>query len=288
MKEAILIPAILATVSSSYGQSTMRPNIYFGDMNYYNIAAIPLKDTQSINFSFYTKYKFVENESYVWNKPPVFFLNHVGSLKNKHSFYNVAIISDQYSFYSRNTIYAGYTYRLKLGQDENHTIDMGGRLVFNFDLINWSKLQLPSNESGKSVKPTADMDWGAFYRFKNFSFGFSTKNMIGTSVKLYGEKILINQREFYVNTSYLFQIKDKFEIEPFLLYRKELTSELDIGLRLGFFKRMNAAYQLRLIQLRHIFTLQGHISKSLSIGLAFDYSKLINDNNLDAVIRYTF
>ncbi len=278
----------LMAFSSSYGQSTMRPNIYFQDMNYYNIAAIPLRDTQRGSLSFYAKHKVVANEDYVWNKPPVFFLNHIGSLKNKHSFYNVAITSDQYSFYSRNTVYAGYTHRFKLGKDEHHTIDIGGRLIFNLDLINWDKFQLPSNESGESLKPNADMDLGAFYRFKNFSLGFSTKNAVGASVKSDGEKLLVNQREFYVNTSYLFRIKDKFEIEPYFLLRQERNTELDIGLHLGFFKRVDAAYQLRLIQLRHIFTLQAHVTRSLSIGVAFDKSPLFTDNNLDAVIRYVF
>lgn len=288
MRKAFLILLTFMAFSFSYGQSSLRPNIYFQDMNYYNTAAIPLKDDQKLNFSLYTKYRFVENEKHLWNKPPVFSLNHIRSLKNKASFYNIGILSDQYSFYSRNTVYAGYTHKFELGKNKNHTISLGGRLAFNLDLIDWDKFQLSYSESGKSLKPNADMDLGAFYQFKNFSFGIATKNMIGTSVKLDGEKLLMNQREFYVNTSYQFHIKDKFEITPFLLYRKEIMSELDIGLHLGFFKRVHTTYQLRLIQLRHIFTLQGQISQSLSIGLAFDYSNLLSDKNFDAVIRYTF
>lgn len=288
MKKAVLILAAFAACLTGEGQSTLRPNIYLRDMNYYNVAAIPLRDTQKLSFSGYAKYKFVENESYVWNKPPVIFLDHIGSLKNNQSYYNVAVVSDQYSFYSRNTVYAGYVQRLKFGEGENHRLDVGGRLVLNFDLINWDKFHLPSNESGKSVKPGADMDLGIFYRFRHFSFGISSKNLVGTSVRSGGEKLLENQREFYANTSYLFPIRKKFEIEPYLLYRKELTGELDLGLHVGFLKRVDLSYQLRLIRLRHIFIMQVQFTKTWSIGLAFDQSPLIPDRHADAVIRYTF
>ncbi len=287
MKTTLLL-MVLVISSVSYGQSTLRPNMYYQDMNYYNIAALPLKDSLKYSYSIYAKHKFVENENYIWNKPTTFFLNHIGAIKNKPAFYNVAYISDRYSFYSRNTIYTGYLHKFKFGKNKNSTLSVGGRLVLNFDVIDWDKFTLPSGESGKSLKPNADLDLGALYRFKRFTLGFSSKNVIGTSVKLDGEKLLINQREYYINASYLFRIKNNYEIAPYILVRKELNTEFDIGLHLSLFKRVDLSYQLRLLKLCHIFSIQGHITRSLSVGAAFDYSPLLPDNNLDIFVRYTF
>src|SRR5690625_6788513 len=93
--------------------------------------------------------------------------------------------------------------------------------------------------------------------------------MFSTSVKSDDENLLMNQREFYVHTSYRFQIKDRFEIEPYLLYRKELGSELDIGLHLGLYDWLDIAYQFRLLQLKHIFILQGYITQLYNICIYF-------------------
>src|SRR5690625_7625243 len=130
MKNVTSILLIIVWFASGYRQSTIRPNIYFQDMNYYNIAAIPLIDSQQARFSFYSKYQFLENDNEVWSKPPLFLLDIFGNLKNQHSYYNIGIATDQYSFYSRNTGYAGYTHRFHLGKSGNHTIDIGGRFIF--------------------------------------------------------------------------------------------------------------------------------------------------------------
>src|SRR5690625_7141977 len=104
--------------------------------------------------------------------------------------------------------------------------------------------------------------------------------MFSTSVKSDDENLLMNQREFYVHTSYRFQIKDRFEIEPYLLYRKEPGSELDIGLHLGLYDWLDIACQLRLLQRKHNFILQSYITQSRSIEISFTQSPLISDTHI--------
>lgn len=286
MKAGFLLLLLSMISAGAYSQSTMRPNIYFQDMNYYNSAASALSDSMNVHFSLYAKHKFVENEDYIWNKPPIFFLNYIRNLKNKRGFYTVGLITDQYSFYSRNTIYGGYTHKFSFGKKKNSKLDIGARLVINFDVINWDRFKLPVDESGISLKPNADLDFGILYRLKGFTWGLSAKNLVGSSVKMDDQILLENQREYYVNTSYLFRIKNKVEIAPYVLFRQEHNPEMDLGLHAGFFKRIDFSYQLRLLKVRHVFTVQGYLTRSLMIGAAFDYSPVLSDKNIDFCVRY--
>ncbi len=286
MKKICFILFYSGILISANGQNTIRPTIYFQDMNYYNPSAIPLDTLEDHRISVYGKYKIVENEDKIWNKPPSVFANYIGRIRKSNSFYTVSYINDIYSFYNRSTIYAGYTYQKKWGK--SNVLSLGGRLVLNNDIINWTKLKIPHHETGKGIKFSPDLDLGIQYQIKGFTAGVSTKNVLGSSTKLEGEDLLKNWREAYFNVSYLFRIGKKVKVAPYALLYWERKLAIDGGLYLSLFNRVNVSYLLRVLELRSIYTLDVKIYKGLNVGLGFDHSKLLLDSNVDALIRYNF
>lgn len=286
MRKSFLFILILITTKMVWAQSTLRPNNYLKDMNYYNIAAIPLPADEDRSVSLYSKYLLADDEV-TWNKPPSFYLSYMGKT-GANSFYSLGLINDVYSFYNRSSVYAGYTHRFQLGT--HRSLHAGGRLVVDFDAINWDKLQLPaSGNTGTSLRPGLDADLGIQYEHNNFTAGLATKNILASSKKVAGEELLLNQREIYLHTAYRIHIfKNNLHLTPYLLFRREVTYEMDAGLNVGLLNRVDVAYQIRLLGLRHIFNVNARLTKKMSLGLAYETSPLYTDKSVDMVLRYGF
>lgn len=286
MKNVYFLLFCVGFYLDGFGQNTIRPNIYFQNMNYYNPSAITLDSSENYNVSLYGKHKFVENEDDIWKKPTTLLLNHSGRIRQSNSFYSLSYISDKYSFYNRNTVYAGYSHQIKLGSAG--TLSLGGRVVLNFDAISWNKLELVHNKTGKSTRFSPDVDFGVQYQSKRFTTGLSSKNMMALSSNLDGSELLKNKREFYVNTSYELISRKNFRATPFLLLYTERKSFIDGGLTISAFNRIDASYTLRINELRGIYYLGVDITKGFQIGASLDRSALLPDNNLDVTIKYSF
>jgi type IX secretion system PorP/SprF family membrane protein len=286
MKRKLYVLLLICLSPLAYGQNTLRPGIYFQDMNYYNPSAVAMDTSEKYSMSIYGKQKFVENDAEIWNKPASLFVQHIGKIKEGKSFYSLSYLNDNYSFYTRNTVYAGYTYRKKW--TKAGTLSFGGRAVLNFDRISWTKLRTPHGETGKTLKFTPDIDLGIQYQLRGFTAGLSSKNVLGLSCRLSGEELLKNRREAYFNVSYLFRIGRNFKVAPYALWYWERKTVIDGGMHFSLFNRVSISYLLRLHELRSIYAVETRIYQGLHLGVSADRSRLLPDNNLDLVLRYLF
>lgn len=277
-----IILSLLVKITEA--QNSIRPNIYLLDMNYYNPAYIAIDSNERSLSSLYAKYKSVDNDDAIWDKPMNIWLNHVSRIANGDSFYTLSYINDQYSFFSRNSLYVGYTQQFKISQSS--TFSYGGRVVANMDFLNWDKFELPHSRSGKSLYFNPDLDIGAAYQFKEWNAGIGLKNMFETSTKIEDATLLQNHRELNFNLSYRKNIGRYFAVTPFLLLAHERSTLTDAGLCFTVIEKVRASYALRVNELKSVIALDAAIYKGWSIGMAYDRSSLVSDNNLDFVIRY--
>lgn len=278
---------ILFAVSFSFAtnaQTSIRPNIYLGDMQYYNPASIALDSAHSSQSAIYGKYKSVDNEDDIWKKPMTLWVSHVGRIRSSNSFYTLSYVNDVYSFYSRNAVYIGYVRQTKIG--ESSTLSFAGRVVGNFDAIRWNKFKLPHTENGSTKRFNPDLDLGFAYQFRNFRAGLGVKNLLANSSEINGSTLLKNHREFNVNLSYQQNIGRQFAITPFVLLANERSTLIDAGLSFLLFNKVRAAYALRVNELKSVITLDLDVYKGFSVGLGYDRSSLVSDNNFDFVVRY--
>lgn len=287
MKNISLIIVSLLLLSESYAQTTLRPNLYLHDLNYYNVAATSVNDSVENSLSIYGKYKIIDNDKDIWSKPPQFFANHIGTLST-NTFYNIGYVMDRYSFYNRNAIYAGFIHQLEVGETSENKFSFGGRMIFNLDHVYWKKLNQQPADPERALNPNVDLDLGIYYQTKHWSLGLSSKNVIGNGVKRDNEKVIINQREFYFFASYLIRLGSDLSITPHLLLRHEIPTEADLGVNLKVFNLLDFGYQVRLIRLRHIFSLSANVSNTWKVGVAYDKSPLFRDHNVDAFIQVLF
>lgn len=286
MKKIHLSLILLLLSLKVSGQNLLRPSINFQEMNYYNPSGIDMDSTQQYALSIHGKHKFIENNEAIWNKPATLYLNHYGRIGASNSFYAASYIRDQYSFFDRNTFYAGYGREVSFGN--NRTIRFGGRAVFNFDAVSWENLKLIHSKKGNQIKFSPDLDLGLTYQSKQFMAGFSAKNVLSLSSKLEGEQLMKNRRTFYIHASYHLLIHKNFRATPFVLLHAERNTVADIGLSILLFKQMDASYTLRINELRGIYQLGYNIHNRLKLGVAIDRSALLPDHNMDVFLKYSF
>lgn len=289
MKNIISFLLILTTTSLSVvvAQNTLRPNIYFQNMNFYN-PADGISDTSAKReASVYLKDKIVPNDNEeVWEKPVNIYLNYLCNI-NSNSFYNVSYIYDGYSYYSRNTIYAGYTRIFHFS--ENTNLSTGGRAVFNFDNINWDKVDQTDDKSSSDMHLTPDLDLGVQFKWKKLTLGASSKNLLESNVEVDGEAIIQDWREFYLNASYTFGLfKKNLNISPFVLYLAERDVEFDAGINFNFLKDFDISYTLRTFELRSVIAAKVLLFERFQLGASVDMSSVFSDNNVDFIISYRF
>lgn len=288
MKTFILPLLIFISASTGlHAQNTLRPNIYFQNMHYYNTAS-GIEDTAfHASFGGYAKYKYVSSDNdEVWVKPVNLYFNHIYNLDPKNSI-NASYLYDGYSFYNRNIIYLGYTRMFRWGKSSR--LNLGARTVINFNAINWDKLGQISDHPPGKLKVNADLDLGFQYQVKGLTFGLSAKNLFASSVKVDGLELIKDQREIYGNLSYNFKLfKQKAELAPFFLFYKERNFNLDAGLNLGLFQKVDISYAIRILELRNIFVIRGNIGRNFQVGASFDYSIIFSDYNTDLLVVYRF
>lgn len=287
MKKIILLLLLMSGLNELYAQNTLRPNIYFQNMHYYNTAA-GIEDTSlRASFGAYAKYKYVPTDNdEIWVKPVNLYFNHIYNLNSKNSF-NASYIYDGYSFYNRNIIYLGYTRMFRWGKSSR--LNLGARAVLNFNAINWDKLGQVSSHPSAKLKLNADLDFGFQYQWKGLTVGASAKNLFASSVKVDGLELIKDQREIYGNLSYNFTMfQRRVELAPFFLFYKERNFNLDAGLNLGLFQKVSISYAMRILELRNIFAIRGNIGRNFQVGASFDYSILFNDYNMDLLVAYRF
>ncbi|MVM34450.1 type IX secretion system membrane protein PorP/SprF [Spirosoma sp. HMF4905] len=281
---------ILLMIGCSYGllvqgQQTLRPNLYGPGqaLNYYNTAAGLPDTTTRHSLLLYGQYKSVDSD--VWSKPVTVFANYIGQLKNQAGFYSVGYLNDSYSFYTRQTLYTGYTQQVRvLGR---RTLSVGVRAVFNLDRIRWKDWQLPGR-SGTDSHFGPDLDVGVAYQGNHLALGLSAKNLLGNTVHYDGEVLLTNQRELYLSLSYGFLLGRQVTIAPFALIRLERNLDADLGAYVELFRRVSVGYQFRVWELRSIYRLAVNPYKGFRLGISYDQSLVHRDHNLDALIGYGF
>jgi hypothetical protein len=280
-----ILPAAVALffVVQLNAQSTLRPSLYFPNFHYYNPAVGLTGGEYRHDVSAYYKSKFTDNDEAVWNKPANVWLNYVGQL-NERSGFSAAYIYDAYSFYTQNQVYAGY-YRDLLENPEK-SLTVGGRAVLNFDRVNWEEAP-QAGRTGTETFFRPDLDLGVQYTGKRFGAGISTKNLLNSTVEIDGEALIENQREWYANASFRFNVGN-FNITPFVLGAWERDVEVDAGLSLDMNRRVQFAYILRTFEIRHIFTLQADVFKGVYLGAGADFSQVFDDVNLDLQAGYRF
>ncbi len=284
MKYFFTLFVIVIVSQVTLGQNSIRPNIYLQDMQYYNPASVPLDSNYRLQTAVYAKYKSVDNEEAIWNKPMNIWLSHVNRIGQSNSFFTLSYVSDGYSFFNRNALYLGYLRQVKLGKSSS--ISYGGRVVGNIDKVNWNKFELPHNQNNKSLYFNPDIDLGITYQFKRFSAGIGLKNLFENSTKVEGATLLKNRKEINTNLSYRQPFGKQFSITPFVLLAHERSTLIDAGLSFSFFNTINASYALRVNELKSVIVLDAKVTKNWSLGIAYDRSSLVADNNFDFVIRY--
>lgn len=275
--------AVLATLATN-AQNSIRPNIYLQDMHYYNPASVAIDTGEISQTALYLKYKSVENEDDIWKKPMNIWLSHAGRIRKSNSFYHVSYVHDGYSFFNRNAVYIGFTQQKNWGTAS--VFSYGGRIVGNFDVINWDKFELPHSQTGNALRFNPDLDLGLAYQYKRFKVGLGIKNILATASKVEGAALLKNHREFNAHLSYQQNLGKWLAITPFLLLANERSTLIDAGVSFSAFSKVKLSYALRVNELKSVITLDVALCKGLSAGLAYDRSSLVSDNNIDFVLRY--
>ena len=270
------------------GQDIIKPNIYSKSVNLYNPASEVVREDRYKNLDIYGRYKFVDND--IWRKDMNLILNYTGRSENLKGFYMLSYLYDNYSYYNRHTLSAGYGTGWSLS--ENSSINIGVRGVFNIDDVKWSGLYNSVEDISRNHNKyiTPDIDIGLEYEFKKLRLGLSVKNLAGIERKVQRDGItLINRRLLFFDAAYKFSLSEKLEMESHLSTYFERSITADIGSTLTYGKRYNLLYNFRLLELRHTAgILIDDIIKGVSFGVVYDISHIHIDHNLDLVFGIKF
>lgn len=289
MKNRYSLAFILVALSSVvYSQNTLRPNMYFQKMHYYNVAAGIEDSSNHASYDLYAKYKFVpEASDETWKKPVNIYFNYIHDLKEKNkNVIHFSYLYDGYSYYTRNIVYIGYTRMFRWGKSSR--LNLGARAILNFNSFDWSDFAVPQTNTPK-MKFNADLDFGVQYQWKGLTVGASAKNLFASSVRIDDLEFIKDRREIYGNLSYNFGLfKRKIELAPFLLAYAERDFDLDAGLNLNLFKVVSVSYAIRILELRSIYSIRGNFLKHFQVGVSLDHSAIYSDLNVDFVVAYRF
>lgn len=287
MKNVYTLAFILVAFSSViHAQNTLRPNIYFQKMHYYNVAAGIEDSSNHIAADLYAKCKFIpEGNQDVWKKTVNIYFNTILNLNgNGKSAVHLSYIYDGYSYYNRNIVYLGYTRMFRWGKSSR--LNLGARTILNFNSFDWSDFAGVTTSTPK-LKFNADLDFGIQYQWKGLTVGASAKNLFASSVRINSLEFIKDRREIYGNLSYNFGLfKRKVELAPFVLLYAERNFNLDVGLNINLFKTVSVSYAIRALELRSIYCIRGNFLKRFQAGVSFDHSAIYSDMNIDFVLGY--
>lgn len=285
MRIRLLLPILLlfSTVMIQ-AQNTIVTNLYFKNMNYLNPAAGIETDETKYQFQFYGKYKHVENE--LWSNSLDLYFNHIGKIEKISGFYNISYLFDRYSYFSRQSLLAGYTQVWNWGN--HHYFNIGARGAFFFDQVDWTKLPYIDSHDHDRFYFNPDLDLGIRYGNKKLAVGFSVKNIFSTTVCIDEQPFIKNQRFWIVDALYQFDIKEIVSITPYTAVSYERKVAFDLGVNVGYKEIVSIGYVLRALELRHIYSILGNVGNHFHIGFAVDHSSLHSDINFDIVLRGAF
>lgn len=281
MKKIAIIFSFILIFTKIEAQNIMTDNLYFRNMNYYNPAAGIEDSTIHYQLLMYGKYKHIENE--LWQNSIDFFINHIGKIETTSGFYNFSYLFNRYSYFDRHTLSGGYTQVWNWGN--GNSINAGIRAVFNFDQVYWERLKYTDISNNNILYFNPDLDLGIRYGNKKLAAGFSLKNVFSNTLLINEMPFIKNYRCWIFDFSYRFEIKGIVSITPYTLMRYERNYAIDLGVNIGYKNIISVGYQLRAIELRHIYTVTGNIAKRVQIGAAFDHSTLFSDLNFDLLVR---
>lgn len=279
----IIISLIILSATGLSAQTTFVPNIFYNNFNYYNPAA-GFNDSVNTEASLYLKHKWIDNE--VYQKPLNVFASYLTTSKNRKHNYSVGYLFDDYSFYTRNLLYLGYSYRIDIS--EKSKLHLAARTALFFDLINWTSLGFVSEYSGNEMRFSPDLDFGIYYTLGRFRAGISTKNLMANQVSIDNQPLIRNFREVNLMLGYDARLGKNFTVSPFAFIQYERKFELNGGLALNYKQRLELNTMIRLTEARGIVALRGGITRKLFVGVAIDYSPVLTDINTDLSVQYRF
>jgi hypothetical protein len=284
MKKLLYLLPFVVTMAAQ-AQNTLRPNLYFQNqtLNYYNPAAGLNSDETDRALTFYGKYKSVASS--VWDKPMTVWLNYIGRTKGGNGFKTLSFVQDNYSFFNRSALSAGYTRSISVLNTRR--LSFGGRAVLNFDRLRWDEAP-QFGQTGSATRFSPDLDLGAQFDGERLRLGLSIKNVLASTVKLDEEILLKNQREAYLNASFALLNGENFRLSPYGQLQLSRDFGVDLGAYLSFYRRLHVSYLFQLSELRSVVTAEVNLTKALRIGFAAGNSSLYRDTDLDFLVGVNF
>lgn len=166
-----------------------------------------------------------------------------GSLANKKVGLGGYLFQDNTSIIKRFGGYVTYAYHIKLKEDMHLSIGVSAGAVQTS--INWNEarfddntvdpVQGTDNQSGVAFDATA----GINYQFKGLNVGFAVPQLFQSKTKYLsnnGSEGYTLGRHYLLNASYEVPIKDKFYIEPAVMFRtiEGKSFQIDAGAKFDF------------------------------------------------------
>lgn len=285
MKQLPIWMLLLISSQAAMSQSNFKPNLFDQDIHYYNPAHIPLDTGQNARILLQGQYKVIANESEVWQKNPNVYAAYTGRLKSTSSYVSGSILYDQYSFFTRNVVSAGYTHVFQLNQRQRLSVGMMGKMSLDFMNLNQFVTYQDQN-LGKRLNVLPDLDAGIVYQSGRLMLGISTRNVFNFSTKLEALVLTQNQRAIHVNGSYLFSLGKNVSLKPFLMYSREKRTTVDLGAHLRLYQKVGFGYYLSVLQLRGIYSMDIQVSPKMNLGISYDKSAIYTDHHVDFALRY--
>jgi type IX secretion system PorP/SprF family membrane protein len=202
-----------------------------------------------------------------------------------------------------------YAYRFPLGTGHFGIGLQGSLRSFN---ANYADDRLIANQGistdssipvGRQSKLTPNFGTGIYYKNEQFYAGFSVPRILENNIDLSEDEVFVSEavRHFYLMGGYVFQLNDKLQLQPQLLFKYAQNAPLDMdanvsvifmdkysfgaSYRLGGSSRGLPAESIDLL-----FNIQ--INKNLLFGIAYDVTvseiRDYSSGSIEAMIRYCF
>jgi len=202
-----------------------------------------------------------------------------------------------------------YAYRFQMGKGRLGLGLQGSIRSFN---VNYGDERLVATEAisldgsipaGQQNKTNPNFGAGLYYKEDNFYIGFSVPRLLERNIDFSEDAAQISHsvRHFYLMGGYVFQVNDRIQIQPQVLFKYAENTPFDIDANVNFiFMRkysFGATYRaggssvgFPAESVDILFNLQ--VSDQLLFGLAYDvtFSEIRNhtSGSIEAMLRYCF
>ena len=189
------------------------------------------------------------------------------------------IVNDKTGPVSQTGIQLSYAYHLSLKQNSYLSFGLSGLLyqhVFDKDLI---ILDDPNDQAmqggGKEKSIVPEASFGVHLYGKKYYVGFSAPQLFQSKVKCdRGSEQQINRlvRHYFVMGGYKFNLNEKFQIEPSLLFKAIVNApvQVDINAKFIYMEMVWAGLSYR--SQESIVAMLGFEYKKFSLGYSYDYT----------------